>query len=250
MRISAPRAITAGRFAGTHDCTWHAHEGHELVLVESGRCTIVCGETELPCSRGTLVVLPRGKPQYQRTEIQTRTCYLVWQAGDAALGPTARTLQVDLDSRPARWLRDLCDLFADPNPDQAIADALLLAVLASIRSVERDQHRAVGIHPALAEATRMLSEDLTKPLDQRRLAARVGLSPSHLARLFREHHGCPPLRFQHHLRLRLAERLLQDPTLTVGEVGRRCGWDDPNNFCRVFARHAGRSPGRWRGTRH
>lgn len=244
-----PRLIHAGRFDGDHDCPWHVHEGHELVLVEAGACVMSCGEHELACQAGSLAILPRGQPQYQRSSERTRTSYLVWQAGDAVLDPRTRVLVVDLATRPARWLGDICDLAMDPQHDPAVVDALLLALLGAVARLEAEHHRDAALHPALAEATRLLAGDLAAPLDIGRLAAQVGLSAAHLARLFRQQHGCPPLQYQHRLRLRLAERLLQDPMLGVAEVGRRCGWSDLNYFCRVFRRHAGSPPGIWRGTR-
>lgn len=249
MSTGLPLLITAERFAGDRDCPWHVHEGHEIVLVEEGTCTMTCAGHELACRPGTLAVMPRGEPQYQRSEGPVRTCYVVWQAGDAVFDPAIRTLELDLASRPVRWIHDLCDIRSGPEPDAEVADALLLALLTALARLEVDRHREAAMHPALAEATRLLTYDLAAPIDLAKLAGRVGIGPSHLARLFRRHHGCPPLRYQHRLRLRLAERLLQDPTLSVAEVGRRCGWADLNYFCRVFSRHAGRSPGAWRGSR-
>jgi AraC-like DNA-binding protein len=245
---SLPRLLVANRFAGREDCTWHAHEGHEIVLVRSGTCSIACGDVELACSAGTLAVLPRGVPQYQRNRGRVCTSYVVWQAGSALLDPAARTLRLPLESRPARWIEDVCDLAHDPDVPPSSADGLLLALLGAIARLDDDRRRD-AVHPALAEATRRLTSDLVRPLDLDRLAREVGLSASHLARLFRLHHGCPPLRYQHRLRLRLAERLLDDPLLSVAEVGRRCGFPDLNYFCRVFRRHAGSPPGTWRGSR-
>lgn len=244
-----PRLLHAGRFMGLRDCAWHAHDGHELVLVTAGACRITCGDQELSCIPGTLAVLPRGQPQYQHTNGLTRTSYVVWQAGDGVFDPGVRSFDIPLDSRPARWIGDLCDLAEAPQADPAVGDALLLAVLSALARIAAEREREVELHPALAEATRLLTADLTALLDLPRLAARCGVGPSHLARLFRQHHDCPPLRYQHRLRLRLAERLLQDPQLTVEEVGRRCGWPDPNYFGRIFRRHAGSSPGVWRGSR-
>lgn len=249
MITSRPRLISAGRFAGSRDCPWHAHEGHEIVLVESGSCSISCGDAVLDCPTGSLAVLPRGLPQYQRSPGAVRTCYAVWQSGDAVLAPAPRVLRLDAEAGPARWLADLCDLAAGADPDPTVLDGLLMAVLSALRGLEASHARDATMHPALAEASRLVAADLAAPLDLGTLARRVGISASHLVRLFRRHHGAPPLRWQHALRLRLAERLLQDPMLTVGEVGRRCGWDDLNYFCRVFRRHAGAPPAIWRGAR-
>lgn len=248
MSASMPRLLHAGRFAGDRDCPWHAHDGHELVLVTAGTCRMTCGAVELACVPGTLAVLPKGQPQYQHTDSPTSTSYVVWQAGDGVFDPTVRTLTLALDSRPARWIDDLCALF-EQEADPQVVDALLLALLADLAQLAARCEQDAALHPALAEAIRLLTGDLTEQLDLTRLAARCGIGASHLARLFLRHHGCPPLRYQQRLRLRLAERLLQDPQLTVAEVGRRCGWPDPNYFGRVFSKHAGAPPATWRGSR-
>lgn len=244
-----PRLLHAGRLLGMRDRPWHGHEGHELVLVTAGACRIACGGQEFACIPGTFALLPRGLPGYPRANGLTRIASIVWEAGDGVLVPQARSFDIPLDSRLARWIGDLCDLAEDPVADPAAGDALLLAVLTCVARIAALDERDAELPPALAEATRLLTADLTAVLDLPRLAARCGIGASHLARLFRQHHGCPPLRYQHRLRLRLAERLLRDPQLTVEDVGCRCGWSDPNYFGRVFRRHAGSPPGVWRGSR-
>lgn len=166
MSISLPRLITAQRFSGKHDVAWHVHAGHELVLVESGSCVISCGGHEIACEAGSLAVLPRGLPQFQRTSGLTSTSYAVWQAGDAVFAPQARVMDLELSSRPARWLHDLCDLSAAPESEPGLYDALLLALLTALAGIEQARHRDAALHPALAEATRLLAEGLAEPLDQ------------------------------------------------------------------------------------
>jgi len=46
-----------------------------------------------------------------------------------------------------------------------------------------------------------------------------------------------------------ARALLAESGLPVTEVARRVGYADPFYFSKVFRRHAGDSPSRWRGPR-
>ncbi len=79
------------------------------------------------------------------------------------------------------------------------------------------------------------------------LAALIGVTPQHLARLFRRSLGQSPLEYLGRLRLNRALQLLVDrPDLRIHEVGAAVGYPDPNYFIRLFRRHEGRTPGEFR----
>jgi AraC-like DNA-binding protein len=247
MSAPNPHVLLGARFAESRDCPWHVHQGHELVLVTAGSCRITCGATELAGDVGTLFVLPRGEPQYQRGSVQTS--YIIWQAGEEVLVPTPRTFQLTPNDRERRWIEECCDLSLS-GADARITDAVFLALLRALASRMGIQATHATMHPGLVRAGEYITEHLTVTLDVDALAQQTGMSTSHLNRLFRSHHGCGPLRYQQDLRLQLAQRFLQDPMLTVTEVAKRCGYPDANYFVRLFRQRCGRPPAAWRGTRH
>jgi AraC-like DNA-binding protein len=51
----------------------------------------------------------------------------------------------------------------------------------------------------------------------------------------------------HALRIRLARTLLMDEGLNVNQVALRCGYRDGTYFRRMFRRHVGVSPSKFRG---
>jgi AraC-like DNA-binding protein len=78
------------------------------------------------------------------------------------------------------------------------------------------------------------------------LAAMVGLSPSQLGTLFRQHVGTSPLRYQSDLRMARARELLDGTSLGVSAVARECGYEDGLYFSRQFSRTHGLSPTAYR----
>ncbi|WP_435527611.1 helix-turn-helix domain-containing protein [Microbacterium aurantiacum] len=78
------------------------------------------------------------------------------------------------------------------------------------------------------------------------LAAFVGVSPSHLAALFRQATGGGVV--AHHLSLKMARarRLLDTTDLTVAEVARQVGMDDAFYSSRQFRKTHGASPTAYR----
>jgi AraC family transcriptional regulator of arabinose operon len=103
------------------------------------------------------------------------------------------------------------------------------------------------IHWAIDEMQRHLGDNLT--VDE--LAARVNLSRSRFAHLFREQTGVSPGRYLRDFRLDRARLLLETTFLSIKEVMAAVGINDPSHFSRDFHHAFGASPREWRkrGTR-
>ncbi|MET0672632.1 MAG: AraC family transcriptional regulator [Microbacterium pygmaeum] len=101
----------------------------------------------------------------------------------------------------------------------------------------------------LERAMRYLEDRVDGRVQVAELAALVGLSPSHLAALFRGATGGGVL--AHHLSLKMARarRLLDTTDRTVAEIARQVGMDDPFYFSRQFRKLHGMSPTAYRDTR-
>lgn len=75
------------------------------------------------------------------------------------------------------------------------------------------------------------------------LAARLGIGPRHLARLFARHIGASPMQTAKTVRIRKAKRLLNEGRLSMAEIARRSGFTSVRRFNAVFRELYGRSPG-------
>jgi AraC-like DNA-binding protein len=141
--------------------------------------------------------------------------YLVWLGTHQPAGWRARTEDV-LATAVRAFVRGPLppgDLRPEPAP--------LAAALDHVRRMWRDGVRPVG----LAE-----------------LASAAAVSPSYLARLFRDHYGCGAVTGLELVRLDQARTLLSRSNLSVTEVGRACGFTDPLHFSRRFKTVYGIAP--------
>ena len=78
------------------------------------------------------------------------------------------------------------------------------------------------------------------------LSAQLGVSNSHLVRVFSAEMGMGPGHYLTQVRLQAAKLLLAHRTYPLELVASLCGFSGANYFCRVFRRSTGLTPAAWR----
>lgn len=74
------------------------------------------------------------------------------------------------------------------------------------------------------------------------LANFIGISRSHLFRLFQERYDTSPKKFLQNYRMSVAGNLLQGSDLSISEVAERVGYEDPFQFSKLFSKFHQLSP--------
>jgi AraC-like DNA-binding protein len=160
---------------------------------------------------------------------------LVAKAGPlVALGSTTSGVRAAAAACHAVLGRDIASPFAASSLAYAMTMALLDDCMpaAPIREPPAFVDRVV----------RFCRSSLARPIGVDEMADAAGLSRYHFSRRFQQARGVSPARFLAELRMQEAVRLIQT-NLPVREVARRCGFRDPNYFCKAFRRSFGVSPG-------
>lgn len=92
----------------------------------------------------------------------------------------------------------------------------------------------------------------TTPLDEASVAGAAehcGLAVHHFIRTFGEVYGRTPHRYLTERRLARSKELLNDPSMTVGEVAVEVGFRSPSAFARLFRSETGVTPIQYRRSR-
>lgn len=116
------------------------------------------------------------------------------------------------------------------------------------RSIARQcsGHQRQPIPDLLLELRGYLEQHLDERIRLASLARRFGYSITHLCTEFKKHFGVPVGHCLHQLRMNQAVLLLHDPNRRVREIGEMVGYPDPYTFSKMFRRHFGVSPRRFR----
>lgn len=88
--------------------------------------------------------------------------------------------------------------------------------------------------PKLADAVRMMAENVETPLPSLDIAKHLDLSLRQLERLFRTHKGCTPQQEYLAIRLRRARQLLLQTQLSILEVSIATGFCSQSHFTRCY----------------
>ncbi len=98
----------------------------------------------------------------------------------------------------------------------------------------------------LSEVTEYIRANLSRELTRQELASRVHLSQSALARMFKSGTGMTLTEYIFQLRLESAKRLLQTPSIPIGEAAEKCGFRNYSYFYTRFKSAVGISPSEYR----
>ena len=106
-----------------------------------------------------------------------------------------------------------------------------------------------GSRTTANRAMRLIADGALDARGVEALAARLGIGPRHLSRLFQRHFGASPMQAAKTARIQRAKRLIDATDLPMTEIALRAGFRSLRRFNAVFAETYRRPPSEIRRTR-
>lgn len=131
-------------------------------------------------------------------------------------------------------------------PNMEIAQLGVSLLFRHIQRAFREKHPVFPADAPVVQAERWFRMHYRETFKLSDLASRCGLSLPHFMAQFKKRFGHPPLDYCIRLRVEEAkERLLRGP-LSVSEIAKSVGYENPLYFSRVFSKITGLAPSVWR----
>ena len=240
--------LRCGEFDSTDQVKFHEHLGTELILLTAGVCKIEVNGFQLAGQANFLFVIPAATAHNQLNTGRVGTRYVIFRK-DGSFDDQARVIDLASDRWIAAWIDELFRLQSENHTRfNEFGEKLLSLILLRLSEIEADNRTQDVYPPPLRRALAFLDRNYTSPeIGLTDLAAAAGLCPEYLCALFRRHLDRTPVAMLLERRLIYADSLLGDPYLSIKEISRRSGFNDPNYFIRRFRQRFGRAPG---ATRH
>ncbi len=228
-----------------------------FIYVIRGRPVWIIEDTEYPLEPQELILVPPGVPHHATCRTQTVTLGSLHvlatmpngQDVFQLLGPPHRQTMA-VGSRFDLYFRGFMDEFDRPleiRKQMFPGWAHLITRELFRDNAARGLLRPRPADPVVVDILALIFEQLEKPLTLDFLASQAGYSPQHLNRVFQRVLGTTPMKYLAATRLdRAAELLLSHLGLTVSEVAKRVGHQDPAYFTRQFHQRFALTPSEYR----
>ena len=131
----------------------------------------------------------------------------------------------------------------DDMPHSRARSQLAFALLCELSGADS---AAPALPPLVQEAMEDIRANYAGLYGVEELSERLGVSKSHLVRMFTAALGIPPGRYLTKVRVEAAMRLLLHREYTLDVIASLCGFSGANYLCRVFKKETGHSPAQWR----
>ena len=230
-----------GRNRVTHPKGETIVEPGEILIVQSGS----------PHREERLFHRKRYAHVYTNLTIQRYAYYAYVRCGD----PTQKQfnfangyVDCNKNSFALQMLDELCE-YATHNPqeDTELCEGLLQAILLQLLWIIRHPQGQEGEHPLIHSCKRLIHEHLQDPnLSVPRLAEFLQVHPDYLSRLFSEYSEQRLVPYISECRINLAQEILRDLNVNIGEVSTLCGFSERGYFGKVFRRKTGMTPSQYR----
>ena len=214
--------------------------GAQMYKVEAGQCFLMC----IP-GKNTKYYYPPDSPVpwsfvyccFHGGRVEALYSRITAKYGH--LFPLSRTGQIIERIMGLRYLENKTINAADG------ADIVFSLFTALQRSKNAEELTSSG-NQLISQAKQIIVDNLDGQINVSYVADALGVSREHISRVFQAYLGITPHNYIEKERIYAACRLLRDSTLSIKQVGDRCGFGSPSQFGRVFKRLTKETPGNYR----
>lgn len=233
----------------------HWHEHIELHYILEGKGAFVCNSKPLLVEEGNLVIINRNELHVGISNTKIFNALVIIFEMDAFSKEVANFNAVfQTHIQNDKKVKELLQSISQEEQEKEFGYKLamkgkiyeLITYLLRNYVVEnlsdKDNLKRAKNLERLNKVLQYIQDNYTEAISIMDLADLIHLSEYRFCHLFKETIGQSPLNYINEVRLRKAHHLLEQKEMTISEVGTAVGFQDYNNFGRLFRKYYGYSP--------
>ncbi|HLK59498.1 MAG TPA: AraC family transcriptional regulator [Chthonomonadaceae bacterium] len=230
---------------------FHAHDMPHCYLVLEGVCRETNLQSSFDCEPSTLIFHPAREQHALQCSAHGARLFGIELEPQwiRRLGTHGRTLD-----RPHQFQQGLPTWLAlrlyhefktDDDLSALSIEALMLELL--VATARKEETRSAEKAPGWLQQVRdLLHSRYTESLVLAEIAGAVGIHPTHLARVFRQHFGCTIGEYMRQRRVESAGRQLAASDAPLAHIALETGFSDQSQFSKTFKTYTGMTPSEYR----
>lgn len=238
--------------------TWfsesNSHTFYELLYFYKGRGSVFVDGKEYHVNSGNLVVYYPGVVHREQTSIDSpfQFAFLAFEISKALEGnfiflPSKASGPI---VNPGKYHYQLEDKFSQLLNEakihidgyEVMCDSLLSSIIIQISRIEAANKIDYSDSNESLKIKSFIDNNYTKNLTLESLSQIVYISKHHLAHMFKNKIGVPPISYLINKRMDEAKRLLTETNMGILEISNIIGYENQNYFSQLFKKIVGESP--------
>lgn len=222
---------------------------HELILVRRGRLVMQEEKRRFEVMAGQALLLWPGRRHWGVEDYQPDLAFywIHFHLRPRGRGASFRLAQLFTPKYPDRLFEIFHRLMGVQDSETFLQEeADLLLTLLLTEATQTGVPASVSPSSTVTRAQTFISENFHRSIGAGDVARALQLNPDYLGRIFQRTHAHTLTEAIHRRRMREARSLLRESSLNVEQVAGASGFSDPRYFRRIFTRHQGISPRRYR----
>ncbi|MED4599236.1 AraC family transcriptional regulator [Paenibacillus validus] len=229
----------------------------DIFFVQDGSGQCVIGEMIFTVARGDIVIFPTLSSYEIISSVQTPISGIVISISNVQISGMPKGYLTSPDQCPviptdkdysstSRYFSEIYSEYQHPTygSNEMIESLTRTILIVTIRKLYLVKPK---ISPSIThEVKKYIEEYYYQDLTLSDLAAIVYVSPYHLAHIYKEEMGTPPIQYLIQCRIDEAKRLLKYTNLTIREIALKVGYPNGIYFNLLFKKLTGIPPGKFR----
>jgi AraC-like DNA-binding protein/mannose-6-phosphate isomerase-like protein (cupin superfamily) len=245
----------------------HSHNFLEILFIKSGSGMVIFGsrqaERPLEVKRGDIVIYNPNVPHYERSSIGDPLEMFFFGVRNISLEdlpenhliPEGVSEVIHTNSQCELFERIFSNLVSESESNQIFSRELgesftRMILIMVLRFVSKDDKKYLKNNESFFKAKAYVDQYYLRIDSLESLCNEVFISKFYLTHLFKKYLGKTPLQYIIQKKIDLAKMFLVESNMTIQDIAARCGYEDPNYFCKLFKKHEGVTALKYRKKKH